>query len=106
VASSTETFSKYTSVESVQEFRNDVVLSDSGRDEDAVTNPVGDQELVTEVNTQTLHYFYMYTKVMENLNLSLPFTDFELVLLNALNVGPTQLHPNGWAFVRFSSLYV
>jgi hypothetical protein len=53
-----------------------------------VTDPVGDQELVMRVNTQ------------ENLNLSLPFTNFELMLLNALNVAPTQLHPNGWAFVR------
>jgi hypothetical protein len=42
----------------------------------------------------------MYSKVMENLNLSRPFTDFELAMLNALNVSPTQLHPNGWAFVR------
>jgi hypothetical protein len=54
-----------------------------------VTDPVGDRELVTGVNTQSPHYFYMYTKLMENLNLSLPFTDFELVLLNALNVSPT-----------------
>jgi hypothetical protein len=37
-----ETLSKYTSVESVQEFRGDVVLSDSGREEDVVTDPVGD----------------------------------------------------------------
>jgi hypothetical protein len=42
----------------------------------------------------------MYSKVMENLNLSFPFTDFEIEMLNALNVAPTQLHPNGWAFVR------
>jgi hypothetical protein len=76
------------------------MLSDSGREEDVVTDPVGDQELVTMVNTQTPHYFYMYSKVMENLKLSLPFTDFELAMLNALNVAPTQLHPNGWAFVR------
>jgi hypothetical protein len=95
-----EIFSTYTSVESVHEFRNDVMLSDSSREEDVVCDPVGDNELVTGVNTQPPHYFYMYTKVMQALNLSLPFTDFELAILNALNVAPTQLHPNGWAFVR------
>jgi hypothetical protein len=95
-----EALSKYTSVESVYEFRGDVALSDSGREEDVITEPVGDLELVTTVNTQIPHYFYMYSKVMENLNLSLPFTDFEIEMLNALNVAPTQLHPNGWAFVR------
>jgi hypothetical protein len=95
-----EIFSTYTSVESVQEFRNDVTLSDSGREDDVVTDPVGDNELVTGVNTQPPHYFYKYTKVMEALNLSLPFTDFGLAILNVLNVSPTQLHPNGWAFVR------
>jgi hypothetical protein len=76
------------------------MLSDSGREEDVVTEPVCNNELVTRVNTQTPHYFYMYTKVMENLNLSLPFIDFELAIMNVLNVAPTQLHPNGWAFVR------
>jgi hypothetical protein len=95
-----ETFSKYTSAESVQGFRDDMMLSDSGREEDVVTEPVCNNELVTRVNTQTPHYFYMYTKVMENLNLSLPFIDFELAIMNVLNVAPTQLHPNGWAFVR------
>jgi hypothetical protein len=42
----------------------------------------------------------MYASVVENLNLWLPFTDFELAILNALNVAPTQLHPNSWAFVK------
>jgi hypothetical protein len=97
---SMEALSKYTSVESVQNFRGDVALSDSGREEDVITDPVGDQELVTTVSTQGPHYFYMFSKVMENLNLTLPFTDFEIKVLNALNVAPTQLHPNGWTFVR------
>jgi hypothetical protein len=95
-----EIFSKYTSEESVQDFRKDVMLSGSGREGDVVISPVGSTELVTRVNTQAPHYFYMYASVVENLNLWLPFTDFELALLNALNVAPTQLHPNSWAFVK------
>jgi hypothetical protein len=86
---SMEIFSKYTSEESVRDFRNDVMLSGSGREEDVVIDPVGSKELVTGVNTQVPHYFYMYASVVENLNLWLPFTEFELALLNALNVAPT-----------------
>jgi hypothetical protein len=52
-----DTLSKYTSVESVQEYTNDVVLSGSGREEDVVIDPVGDMELVTGVNTHVPHYF-------------------------------------------------
>jgi hypothetical protein len=95
-----EALSKYTSMASIHEFRGDVVLSNSGREEDVITEPVGDQELVTTVSTQGPHYIYMFSKVMEHLHLTLPFTNFEVEMLNALNVAPTQLHPNGWAFVR------
>ncbi|RDX67034.1 hypothetical protein CR513_54126, partial [Mucuna pruriens] len=34
------------------------------------------------------------------LGLKLPFTSFERSVLRALNVAPSQLHPNSWAFVR------
>ncbi|RDX83019.1 hypothetical protein CR513_36118, partial [Mucuna pruriens] len=34
------------------------------------------------------------------LGIKLPFTHFERAVLHALNVAPTQLHPNSWAFVR------
>ncbi|RDX99007.1 hypothetical protein CR513_18007, partial [Mucuna pruriens] len=32
--------------------------------------------------------------------ITLPFTTFERSVLCALNIAPTQLHPNNWAFVR------
>ncbi|WJX83762.1 hypothetical protein P8452_66399 [Trifolium repens] len=81
-----EVTSKYTTEESIQDFRSDVMLSGSGKEGDVVIDPVGNRELVTGVNTQLPHYFYMYASVVEHLNLWLPFTEFELALLNALNV--------------------
>jgi len=30
----------------------------------------------------------------------LPFSRFERELLTEINIAPTQLHPNGWAFIR------
>jgi hypothetical protein len=38
--------------------------------------------------------------VINNLNLWLPFTEFEVSILSMLNVAPSQLHPNNWAFVK------
>lgn len=30
----------------------------------------------------------------------MPFTQFECIVQRALNVAPTQLHPNSWGFIR------
>ncbi|RDX78358.1 hypothetical protein CR513_41375, partial [Mucuna pruriens] len=45
-------------------------------------------------------FFYLYDTFHSKLGIKLPFTHFERSVLQALNVAPTQLHPNSWAFVR------
>ncbi|RDX92924.1 hypothetical protein CR513_24881, partial [Mucuna pruriens] len=45
-------------------------------------------------------FFYLYDTLHSKLGIKLPFTHFERSVLRALNVAPTQLHPNSWAFVR------
>ncbi|RDY01581.1 hypothetical protein CR513_15073, partial [Mucuna pruriens] len=45
-------------------------------------------------------FFYLYDTLHSKLGVKLPFTHFERAVLHALNVVPTQLHPNSWAFVR------
>jgi len=45
-------------------------------------------------------FFFMYARVMKDSCLVIPFDDFCTDLLRYLNVAPTQLHPNGWAYVR------
>ncbi|RDX82531.1 hypothetical protein CR513_36661, partial [Mucuna pruriens] len=45
-------------------------------------------------------FFYLYDTLHSKLGIKLPFTHFEWSVLRALNVAPTQLHPNSWAFVR------
>ncbi|RDY06836.1 hypothetical protein CR513_09107, partial [Mucuna pruriens] len=49
-------------------------------------------------------FFYLYETLPLKLGVKLPFTHFERSVLRALNVAPTQLHPNGWAFVRVFEL--
>jgi len=41
---------------------------------------------------------YMYKMFFTRLRIWLPFIDFQNLLLAMLNVTPTQLHPNNWAF--------
>jgi len=45
-------------------------------------------------------FFFMYAKVFRDSHLQLPFNEFSIEVLKALNVAPTQLHPNSWAYIR------
>ena len=45
-------------------------------------------------------FFFMYTTIFKRLRLRLPFSRFERALLIEVNVVPTQMQPNSWAFVR------
>jgi len=45
-------------------------------------------------------FFFLYATIFKRIKLCLPFTGFEFALLTEINVAPTQLHPNSWAFVR------
>ncbi|QCD89899.1 hypothetical protein DEO72_LG4g851 [Vigna unguiculata] len=45
-------------------------------------------------------FFYMYMCHFSQLHIRLPFDDFTMGVLRALNVAPTQLHPNSWAYLQ------
>jgi len=45
-------------------------------------------------------FFFMYTCLFSNLHVSLPFETFTVGALQALNVAPSQLHPNTWASMQ------
>jgi len=45
-------------------------------------------------------FFYMYTCFFSDLHVSLPFDEFTMGILQALNVAPTQVHPNTWASLQ------
>jgi len=45
-------------------------------------------------------FFYMYTCFFSDLHVSLPFDEFIMGVLRALNVAPTQVHPNTWASLQ------
>jgi len=45
-------------------------------------------------------FFFLYAKVIKDSRLRLPLDEFSTGVLRALNVAPTQLHPNSWAYIR------
>ncbi len=45
-------------------------------------------------------FFYMYVCFFSDLRVSLPFDKFTMGVLRALNVAPTQVHPNTWASLQ------
>ncbi|RDX71249.1 hypothetical protein CR513_49432, partial [Mucuna pruriens] len=58
------------------------------------------ESVSTTLSVEGKPYFYMYDTLYSKLGVKLPFTHFERAILQALNVAPTQLHPNSWPFVR------
>ena len=45
-------------------------------------------------------FFYMYMCHFSQLHVRLPLDDFTMGVLHQLNVAPTQLHPNSWAYLQ------
>ncbi|GAU44908.1 hypothetical protein TSUD_25710 [Trifolium subterraneum] len=96
-----DTTSKFTSPESILHFREGYSLyNGDGEDKLVIVETVRADELVTAVNGEEPHYFYMYANVIQKLNLWFPLTIFEDAILRLLNVAPSQFHPNSWAFVK------
>ncbi|GAU36867.1 hypothetical protein TSUD_220360 [Trifolium subterraneum] len=101
VAGEMDVPSRFNSPEMVACFRAVVKLCGGGVDEcQIIFDPVGEGELVTTQNTVEPHHFYMYASVIQALNLWFPLTSFEGTVLRVLNVAPSQLQPNSWAFVK------
>jgi len=48
----------------------------------------------------TEKFFYLYIGHFSQLHVRLPLDDFTMCVLRALNVAPTQLHPNSWAYIK------
>ena len=45
------------------------------------------------------NFFFFYRDYLTRVGVSFPFSDFQMSVLNCLLLAPSQLHPNGWAYV-------
>jgi hypothetical protein len=50
--------------------------------------------LEASVGNAEPHFFYMYANVVEALNIWFSLPHFEIAMLKAMNVAPSQLHPS------------
>jgi len=57
---------------------------------------VRDQEMAGALDKS----FLMYIAVLEEFGVKILFTAFEMDILKFLNVAPSQILPNSWAFIR------
>jgi len=49
--------------------------------------------------TSLVNFFFLYAKVVRDSHIRLPLDEFSTWVLRTLNVAPTQLHPNSWAYI-------
>ncbi|KAJ1407470.1 hypothetical protein SESBI_24277 [Sesbania bispinosa] len=72
-------------------------------DDQILTEPCSENEKVCDSYIEghsTPLYTYLYDTFFIKLHLQLPFSNSEKQLLNLLNISPSQLHPNSWAFIQ------
>jgi len=93
--------SLYTDVPDVNSFRSKFNISSTGHEEDVVVlscdadERVCDQEMAGEQDES----FLMYMAFLEEFGVKIPFTPFEMDVLQFLNVAPTQIRSSSWAFM-------
>ena len=85
-------------------YRQKTDLSGTDDENDIVLEPVSEDEIVTDTNTQPPHYFYMHTSIIDSFHIWFPFTAFEIQIFKTMNVDPCQLSPNSWCHDPNSSL--
>ena len=95
----------YTSIYSDQAkvnlFKSKNVVSATGREEDIELRPCPPGEIVCVLRPKGVReIFHMYGAVLEEFGVRIPFTLFQMDVLRFLNVAPTQIRPNSWAFIR------
>ncbi|AES76998.2 hypothetical protein MTR_6g090350 [Medicago truncatula] len=93
--------SAYNDQSKVDFFRSKILVSSTMREEDIVLSPCPPGEKVCIIRPKGVReVFHMYGAVLEEFGVKIPFTLFEMDVLRLLNVAPTQIHPNSWAFIR------
>lgn len=88
--------------ESIAKFCAGKKLSSTGKEEDLITEccKLGEPVCMMCPRGVKDESTYMYVCLFEDLKIQMSFTSFESQVLIALNVTPTQLHPNSWGFIR------
>lgn len=92
--------SEYTSASLVERFPR--LLTDARRENYVVVEPcvAGESICYRPPPGDEDRFTFVYETMFTKLGVKLPFSDFECGMLRALNIAPSQLHPNSWGFLR------
>jgi len=103
--------SSFTSLASIATYRKNqncyisrIFRKEHERFERVVPSRIGEPMCSDESSNPKGPFCFVYSTVFKKLSLRLPLIGFERALLIEVNVAPTQLHPNNWAFVRAFSI--
>jgi len=67
----------------------------------AVAKPCWARERVyMKPRADSYDFSYLYEFMFKEYSMTFPLTDFEVGMLSLMNIPPSQLHPNSWAFLR------
>ncbi|MED6177705.1 hypothetical protein PIB30_100615, partial [Stylosanthes scabra] len=77
------------------------LMVDRAAEGDYVLEAVGpSNQLPFRAQEDMTHYLWVYTELFTRLGVRLPFTDFQREVLSRCRVAASQLHLNGWGFLR------
>ena len=70
-------------------------------EEEYVLETLGPSDRVCYVNHEGgSRWLWMYDVLIAKLGIRIPFTHFQVSILQWTEAAPTQLHPNSWAMMR------
>ncbi|KAJ1389664.1 hypothetical protein SESBI_38108 [Sesbania bispinosa] len=93
--------SDYLTQESIKRFRDDYDLSNPRLENSIIVEPCHESDFICHRKRPSeADFIFLYDTFFSKLGITLPFSRFECNVLRNLNVAPSQLHPNSWAFVK------
>ena len=87
--------------EYLHHFREENLMTPKGEyEEEYVLETLGPSDRVCYVNHEGgSRWLWMYDVLIAKLGIRIPFTHFQVSILQWTEAAPTQLHPNSWAMM-------
>ena len=93
--------SKFTSKDKIEEVISSFnICCDAMVDFVAIKYCVNSDRVFMNPPRDARDFTFVYEYFFKEINITFPFPPFECCMLNAMNMAPSQLHPNKWAFSR------
>jgi len=93
--------SKYNTKEKVNNFTSFYDVCDDSVVEYSTTRSCrADERVYMKPKPDSYDFIYVYEYVFMEYGITFPLTNFETRMLTIMNIAPSQLHPNSWAFLK------